>query len=246
MYVYPYKAMTSGADFGCYRCGRFYAERTSFCVHCLESGTVVMWPKRIASGVSGLVELATAEELAKATWNEVRLAPYPDLRVGVGALVLVVGPSGSGKSTMTIRALDGVDGPVVFVSGEMGLGPALGSMLGRLGVRRRSFVVMGRSSADAIREQVLKVRAVALGLDSVQSLDLEPDELRRLLSTTTLRALVGISQVNKAGAVHGDNALVHEADVIVRCEALRWSLAKSRYQAPELGGSVLEQGGEGA
>ena len=47
-------------------------------------------------------------------------------------------------------------------------------------------------------------------------------------------------QVRKDGLPSGANALMHEADVVVKVDTMRWSLAKSRYQdLANISGPVL-------
>jgi hypothetical protein len=84
---------------------------------------------------------------------------------------------------------------------------------------------------------------VTLVVDSVQPGDFRARDLRHLLAVLPrLAVLFAVSQNNKRGAVLGENALAHEADVVVSCEAMRWRLTKSRFQrldAPEAAGEVL-------
>ena len=179
-------------------------------------------------------------------WNERRLRAYPALRVGDGALVLLVGPPSSGKTTMAVRALDSVPAPVALWASEMGIGPSVAALFSRCGVRRPNFSVLGRSSLDAVHAQMQRTGSVALGIDSVQSAEIAPEDARHLLAVTPqLRLVVAISQINKAGESYGPMKWPHEADVIIRIEDMRWHLEKSRYQPLDSAyGQVIDDGGE--
>lgn len=224
----------------CFECGTFFTAYVATCTGCFEPRTLVRAGARPTAAIDFVPEVTTARALAKAAWTSVGSAAYPSLRLGRGAFGLVFGPAGNGKSSFATRLLDGLDGPVVLQSVEESVGPTLSDRLARCRVRRDDFFVVGRASADQLTDCVRSRRAVGLAIDSVQMAAFTPEELRHLLLVLPdLRVLVAISQVNKAGRVEGRERLLHEADVAIACEAMAWSIVKSRYQPAGVGGPVL-------
>ena len=234
--------MPIDTPYRCIRCASWYPHRVDVCTRCWEGGCVVLWPRRVAADVDSVAEVTSAAELARAAWDETPLAAYRSLRVSPGTLVLVSGPPGAGKTTWAVRAIDSIRAPVTLWSAEMGTGPALAATLARLGVRRETFHVVGRASIDAVHAQVTRGRSAALAIDSVQAAELEPEDARHLLAVApTLALIVAIAQVNKQGEVAGEMRWPHEADVVVRVEAMRWRATKSRYQPiDDVEGAVLD------
>jgi predicted ATP-dependent serine protease len=208
------------------------------CTFCWSTGSLIPQPRRVPAATDVLPEIMSATELVKASWSEVPTC-YRELRVGTKSLVLVSGPEGSGKSTMVIKGLDSVPGPVVFLSAEMKLGPQLGVLLARCGVKRESFIALGSVTVDQLHALLVRERTVALGVDSVQTAGIESVDMRHLLATTPLRVLFAVSQLNKQGDPHGVRSLAHECDVHLSVDEMRWRISKSRYQPVGVSGDVL-------
>lgn len=208
----------------------------------MSAGSVILEPRRPPSAVAGALQTASARDLVARTWTLVASAPYPELRLLRGALVALYGPPGAGKSTMLLRLLDGLARPVVLVSAEERLGPAVGERLSRLGIHRPDFHVIGQGGVDDVVAFARRVRADALGLDSVSATPIQPSELRRFMEAAGVGILAATVQVTKAGLPAGSNTLLHEADAVVHVEDMKWHVEKSRYQATGLSGSVLTVG----
>lgn len=122
------------------------------------------------------------------------------------------------------------------------MGPTLSARLLRAGVKRADFFVTGRISVDQVVGLIRKVKATALGIDSIQPALFTPRDLRHLLVTVEpLELIVATSRVNKDGRMYGTRDLEHEADAVIEVEAMRWKLTKSRYQdiGQEIEGEVL-------
>lgn len=230
-------------SFRCHVCGTLYDRHAPWCSACAGAGTIVLVGRRLVAEVDLVAELTTARDLARSAWQEVPTTAYPSLRIGRGALIVLMGDSGQGKSSMGSRLLDGIGGPVAYVSAEEPPGPSLAARLARLAVKRSDFFVLGRASIDQVVEVCRARGAIALAVDSVQVAAWSPRDCRHLLAVLpSLLMVVAIAQLNKAGRIEGRNALEHEADVVVECAEMRWQLTKSRYQptnAPDARGDVL-------
>ena len=224
--------------YSCFQCGSRYSRRLAFCWSCLGDNTILELPQRPRSQLRGTMARASARDLASSHWTLVESAAYP-LRVLKGALALVYGPPGAGKSTMAARWLDGVEGPVVFVAAEEGLGPALSERLSRLAIRRRDFHVLSGGTVDALVEELQQVKARAVCIDSLSVAQLVPGELRKVQESAKVPLVLGTLQVTKSGQAAGSHAWLHEADVVVHVEKMKWTLEKSRYQDVGAKGEVL-------
>jgi hypothetical protein len=224
----------------CSDCGSFYPVYAPTCSWCLASHTFVLAPERKRAAHDGEIELTSARDLAKATWQTTSLPAYPDLALRRGALVVLVGPAGAGKSTMMTRGLDSTGAPALLVSVEEPAGPSLAERLARVGCKRDDLYVCSRGSVDQIAGLVKQNKICWLGIDSAQRAMFEARDLRHLL--LTLPSLLGIvctSQINRQHEPRGGEELGHEADVLVECEAMTWRVTKSRYQPAGTGGDVL-------
>ncbi len=232
----------NGLGWRCVLCGSWFAEHAPSCVGCLDAGTIVRIGTRASAAIDFTAEVTTAAELARASWTPVVSSAYTHLRLGVGALLVVYGPAGGGKSSLATRLLDGLRAPVILQSVEEPPGPSLHARLARCGVKRNDFTIAGRASVDQLAALIRDRKAVALGIDSVQVAAFTPDDLRHLLLVLpTLQIIVAIAQVNKRGEIEGRERLLHEADIAIRVEDLRWTITKSRYQPNDIAGSVLAE-----
>lgn len=233
------------SNWRCIRCGDVYEAHQTLCSGCFTSGSIVCVGRRHRATVDFAPEITDARQLAKQSIEYVSSAPYPRLRIGVGALVCVYGGPGMGKSTLVTRALDSFEGPVVLASTEEGPGPALGQRLQRLRVSRPNFHIVGRSTVDGVVDVLRRTGAIAVAVDSVQAAVWRARELRHLFSVLPkLRVVIGVSQVNAAGGVHGGSELAHESDVVIHVDAYRFTVEKSRYQATSTGDATGDVMGE--
>ncbi len=166
------------------------------------------------------------------------------LRLVQKAMVLLWGRPGMGKSTMACRSLDTLQGgAVALVATESGVGPAVRELLVRTAVKREDFYVVGRgASVDDVCRLLHDWKCVGACIDSAQQSAWTSGELRHILSVLPhLRVLFVTSQVNATGAPAGPTALLHECDVEIEVEDLRWRVNKSRYEAITSWRPVLPQ-----
>ncbi len=226
----------------CLLCGTSYVEHVAGCTGCLETGTVVQFGVRPRAAIDGQAEVTTASALARASFTLVVSQAYPTIRIGAGALMAVYGRPGSGKSSFVARLLDKIEGPVVLQSLEEPAGPSLHARLHRCHIRRDTFTILGAATTvDQLVDIVRSRSARALAIDSLQVASFTPEELRHLLIVLapTLRLIVGICQVNKAGKIEGRERIAHEADVIVRVESMSWVTEKNRFDRTGVSGTVF-------
>jgi predicted ATP-dependent serine protease len=202
--------------------------------------------ERLPADVDAEPEILNARDLARMQYATVRSERYPDLQLGRGAFVLVAGKRGSGKSSFVSGLLDGVRGPVLYVSVEEPPGPSLAARASRVGVRRDDYGWVGAATVDQVVALLRQSKAGALAIDSVQRSMYAPRDVRHLLTVIPTLALVAcVSQVNREGEVRGGEEYAHECDVLVEVESMRWRLTKSRYQESAAGEVKLAPNVEG-
>lgn len=224
----------------CLSCGTYWPQYWSGCPRCWDWGCVIPWGHRPTAAIDSEPVIMSARELTRMVWSEIEQPAYPQLKLGPGAFVAVYGPAGAGKSTWACRCADAVRGVALLVSAEESLSPSLAARLVRMNVKGDDFLAMPITDIDKVVEKARQRRAATMVIDSVQLATWTPSELRHLIEALPLSLLIAVSQVNKRGEPLGENALLHEADVVVRVDSMKWSLTKSRYQPlSDIGGDVL-------
>lgn len=233
--------MDSSMRYRCLSCGALFLEHHAACSACWAQGQLLPVPHRSRAEIDSQPGVASAREIARMTWAEVRQRACPGLVLGAGAQVHLEGDNGGGKSTLAGRVADSVPGSAVLVSAEEAIGPSLASRLERCAIKRADFYVLTRASVDHVVQFAKSVRAVVLVIDSIQEAVWRADDLRHVLEVVpTLDLLIAVMQANKRGEPLGRNEFAHEADVRIHCESMRWRLLKSRYQPiSDVGGPVL-------
>jgi predicted ATP-dependent serine protease len=223
----------------CLQCGSRFSVHTPVCSHCFTSHALALEADRPRAQIDGEVELTSARELARSTWQDAGVPAYT-FGLRRGALVVAVGRSGAGKSTLVVRAIDSMRAPSLLVSLEEPGGPSLAMRLARVGAKRDDLLVCSRGSVDQIASIIRDRKIAAVAIDSVQRSMFEPRDLRHLLLTLpSLVVLFATSQITKTGDIRGTEELRHEADVVLEVDAMRWTVSKSRYETIGGSGDVL-------
>lgn len=217
--------------FVCLACGGTFPTYTSWCTLCGAYGLIVLRGERQRSGIEDLTETTTARALVARAWKHLTVSAF-DIALGPGAIVAVTGDPGMGKSSFGVRLVDSMSGPAVIASYEEQAGPALAARLARCAAKREDLHIIGRCDLGRLAQFVDDKRAVALVVDSVQVAGVRPRDLRKLLALLSprLEVLVAVAQANKLGEISGTNELAHEADVVVHCDQMMWTLRKSRFE----------------
>lgn len=157
-----------------------------------------------------------------------------------GSAILIGGDPGIGKSTVVLQALTALAarGPVLYVSGEESpqqikmraarLGTATGAAA-------ENVLVLAETALDQILDQIEKVRPVALGIDSIQTIFAEElgsapgtiGQVRECAARLVLTAKrIGlptflIGHVTKEGSLAGPRVLEHIVDTVLYFEGDR-------------------------
>lgn len=211
------------------------------CVACAGFGTVLPVYRRPASEMwTDDVECRSAADLVGTRRDTWASAAYPGLIVGAVSLVALYGCPGAGKTVMLLKLLDGVAGPVLMLSIEEGLGAGIVGKLGWLEIRRSDFFLAhARTTAEIDTLLTGHSGIVALGIDSLSVSTLSLDDLLRMRNALRIPIIFTL-HVRKDGLVAGEMALMHGVDVVVRVDAMRWAVEKSRFSGL-VSGDVLSE-----
>lgn len=225
----------------CWRCQAEYDQPLDFCIACLHFNTIMLAPHRRTATLDGEFQVATARDLVQATWDSLAAEEaLPGVRLQQRAFVLIVGPPGCGKSTLAAQAANCFKAPVVLLNIEERLAASVGERLSRLGIHRRDYYVVGRSTVDQAVTFIRRVRAKVVVLDSMQASTWLSSDIRNLVNACLLDVILVTSQVNAEGRMAGKNEAAHEADVIIDLEESgAWTVTKSRYGPTGLRGQVV-------
>jgi predicted ATP-dependent serine protease len=221
----------------CACCGTRLAERAGICPSCFNTSVLVPDFVRQTTLLRPGGRRVSANELAGEDQKTFALEPYSQIKVQRGAFGLVFGPPNCGKTTGGILLASGRR-PSVFVSAEMGAGPALAGYLRRLEVRAPDLtIVEAQSTAEIFDAAASGIRTLVI--DSLSVLTLLPDDLTAMAKGNNI-VVIGLMQVTKDGAARGSNEWIHAADFIIECQSMRWRLTKSRFQeTANVAGEVL-------
>jgi len=215
--------------YACSKCGAMYREKLGMCLSCGTMYTILPVYYRPASQLCpGPVECESAQDLIRRRVSLVTSDAYPDLPIGEAGIVAWYGRPGQGKSTALLKFLDGLKGPVLFVSLEEGLGTTLISKLQWLEIHRPDFFVVQIRTIEELDAQLSSRAVVAVGIDSLSVSTLRLDDILRLRQSLRVPIMFTL-HVTKTGIPAGDMAILHGVDVVIHVEGLKWSVEKTRF-----------------
>lgn len=258
--------------FVCQSCGAQQPRWLGRCPQCAEWNTLVeeAWepdPRRRERQRVGAQPLRL-EEIPEEGGERVQLGLGELSRVlggGVvpGSLVLLGGDPGIGKSTLLLQLAHAFPGPVLYVSGEES--PQQVRMRARrLGLSAGNLYLLAETRAEAVLEQVRRLKPGLLVIDSIQTM--ESEELASAAGSIgqvracaqAFQELAKVSQlpvflvghVTKEGAIAGPRVLEHLVDTVLYLEGEEhsaWRIlrgTKNRFGSTQEVG-VFEMGDRG-
>jgi hypothetical protein len=145
-------------------------------------------------------------------------------------LICIYGVAGNGKSTRALKFaeyLSNNHGRVLYNSSEEGFRASMQSKVKDF--KANYFHISNCRKFDDLKNLIDKNPARFIFIDSVNDMDITPEQLSQLRKKFPLRGFVIVMQATKAGTYKGDSAFAHDADVIMKLENRQPIIEKTRF-----------------
>lgn len=145
--------------------------------------------------------------------------------------MVVYGESGQGKSTWVIEFANYLaehHGRVLYNSSEERISQSLKRKL--LKYDSDNFAIAECQSYKALKTAVRGNGFKFVVIDSVNDMDIKPNQLNELTEMNPDKAFIFILQATKQGAYKGSSQIAHDADVLIRLENYQPIVEKTRFK----------------
>lgn len=145
--------------------------------------------------------------------------------------VMIYGQSGQGKSTFAINFAEYLSnnfGTVLFNSAEEGISLTLQDKLKNL--KSTDLFISHHRDFNSMRKHLKTSTCKFVVLDSVNHMNLTPENVEELRNMDKTRGFISIHQVTKTGDFKGDNKFLHNCDVEIVVDNYTPTTKKSRYR----------------
>lgn len=158
-------------------------------------------------------------------WNELMGTPEESFSV------MIYGQSGHGKSTFAITFAEYLSnnfGSVLFNSAEEGISLTLQDKLKNL--KSNDLFISHHKDFYSIKKYLKRSNSKFVVLDSVNHMNLTPENIEELRKMDKTRGFISIHQVTKSGDFKGNNQFLHNCDIEIVVENYQPIVKKSRYK----------------
>lgn len=172
--------------------------------------------------------VVSAKVMLDSTWSTLKAGPLmreiAGAEVTIPSLIVVYGLPGSGKSTLAVKMVeDGTWHRPLLVAGEEGLSRSVAERIGRC--EGRVLEVTDAMILPEVVEVAGDRGSDVVVLDSAGVLHVGPGEAVAMKKSGL--TVIAILQSTKDGGHAGSQAWLHDADLAVQVEAMRWKVTKS-------------------
>lgn len=181
-----------------------------------------------AKGVMSLDELKKAQFKVlpfNGTWKE--LIGTPEERFSL----MLYGQSGHGKSHFAMQFAEYLSnnfGTVLYNSAEEGMSLTFQSKIKEL--KSDGLFISKHKDFASIKKALKSSNCKFVILDSVNHMDLTPEQVEELRNLDPTRGFVSIHQVTKNGEFKGNNKFLHNCDIEIMVQDRKPIVKKSRYR----------------
>lgn len=145
--------------------------------------------------------------------------------------VMIYGQSGQGKSTFAINFAEYLAnnfGAVLFNSAEEGISLTLQDKLKNL--KSDDLFISHQKDFNSMKKHLKTSNCRFVVLDSVNHMNLTPENVEELRNMDKTRGFISIHQVTKTGDFKGDNKFLHNCDIEIVVDNYTPTTKKSRYR----------------
>lgn len=145
-------------------------------------------------------------------------------------LICIYGVAGNGKSTRALKFAEYLannHGRVLYNSSEEGFRASMQSKVKDF--KANYFHISNCRKFDDLKNLIDKNPARFIFIDSVNDMDITPEQLAQLRKKFPLRGFVIVMQATKSGNYKGDSAFAHDADVIMKLDNRQPIIEKTRF-----------------
>lgn len=181
-----------------------------------------------AKGVMSLNELKKAQFKVlpfNGNWKE--LVGTPEERFSL----MLYGQSGHGKSYFAMQFAEYLSnnfGAVLYNSAEEGMSLTLQNKIKEL--KSDNLFIAKHKDFNSIKKALKSSNCKFVILDSVNHMNLTPEQVEELRNLDFTRGFVSIHQVTKSGEFKGNNKFLHNCDVEIMVQDRKPIVKKSRYR----------------
>lgn len=200
-------------------------------VELVGTSVLIRQPQQVQLQPMGNVR--TASELRGMSFDLLNVPPvYVPLigRPERGFSMAVHGAPGQGKSTFTARLaydLAVANGNGIYISAEEGFSQSLQNKMAEFTTDHLSF--SDHRTLDDVEYELQQNHYDVAVLDSVQQMNIGPDELLRLRQAYPRTSFIYILQATKGGDFKGNNRFAHDADVQIKLDGYVPVCQKTRF-----------------
>jgi site-specific DNA-cytosine methylase len=193
-------------------------------------------PKIISSAALQQMEFESLD--FDGVWND--LFGYP----AVIFHCIIHGRSGHGKSTFAIQLakyLADNFGNVLYVSGEEGFSSTFKDKFVNNDAGSKFLDVADLRSFEDIIQVIPRAKYHFIFLDSLDTMKIDANKMRKIKSVFSNATLVTISQATKAGQMRGSYEIVHDSDIVVEVINGIAMTTKNRFKKKGMSFNVFQR-----
>lgn len=145
--------------------------------------------------------------------------------------MMIYGQSGQGKSTFAINFSEYLAnnfGAVLYNSAEEGINLTLQDKMKNL--KSDDLFISHQKDFNSMKKYLKNSQCKFVVLDSVNHMNLTPENVEELRAMDKTRGFISIHQVTKTGEFKGDNKFLHNCDIEIVVDKYLPTTKKSRYR----------------
>ena len=181
-------------------------------------------------------QIITSEQLMQLEFETLQFEGKWNMFFGnpsINFYLVIYGMPGEGKSTFAIQLAKYLSisfGNVLYISGEEGISKTFKDKMSLTNSVSPSLHIVELGSSNDIIRVVKPDNYRFIFIDSLQHLNIDAAEMKKLRAVFKNSAFIAISQATKAGEMRGSNEILHDTDTVVKVEDGLAITTKNRFK----------------